>query len=457
MEYGFISVLPVLTILVIAIATKKTLFAMTCGLSVAAFILAGGITGFAGKFFDCVYGGLTNESFQWIAIVIALFGMLIMMYERSGAVVDFGFWARKFIKTKKTALFGTFILGIIIFLDDYLNNLAVGTTMKGITDKLGIPRLQLAYVVNTVAAPVCLLIPLSSWAVYFSQLMEEQGVTEGGSAMSAYVHGLPFAFYAWFALIICILQIIGIIPKIGPMKKAYERYESLGDVFPEGTDAEIVENAKKEDLPEGVNPMPWNFLIPLVVMIAVTLLTDTDVMKGSAAAVIVAFGLYLVERKMTFSELLTACFDGIISMGFVFILCALAFSVQGANLELDLAGYVIEVTKPVMHGGLLPAAVFVICGIYAYATGCFWDLAAIIIPIVIPLANAMGVDPILVSAAVFSGAAFGSNTCLYGDGVIMCAQGTQLKTLNLMLTTLPYACMAGILSVIAYLIVGFAM
>lgn len=457
MEYGIVCVLPVLTILVIAVTTKKTLFAMTCGLSMAALILGGGLFGFAGKFFDCIYASFTNDSLQWLLIVIALFGMLIMMYERSGAVIDFGFWASKFIKNKKTALFGTFIIGIIIFLDDYLNNLAVGTTMKGITDKLGIPRLQLAYVVNTVAAPVCLLIPLSSWAVYFSQLMEDQGVEIGGSSMAAYVHGLPFAFYAWFAVIVCILQILGVLPKIGSMKKAYERYETLGDVFPEGTDPEIVENAKVEELPEGTKAHPWNFLIPLIVMIIVTLLTDTDVMMGSAAAVVVAFALYLVQKKLSFSELLAACFDGIMSMGFVFVLSVLAFAVQSANIELGLADYVISVTEPIMHGGLLPAAVFVVCGIYAYATGCFWDLAAIIIPIVIPLANAMGVDPILASAAVFSGAAFGSNTCLYGDGVIMCAQGTQVKPLNLMMTTLPYACIAGAASIIAYLIVGFMM
>ena len=106
-------------------------------------------------------------------------------------------------------------------------------------------------------------------------------------------------------------------------------------------------------------------------------------------------------------------------MGFVFILSVLAFSVQNANIELGLADYIISVTEPVMKGGFLPAVVFIVCGIYAYATGCFWDLAAIIIPIVIPLANAMGVDPIVTSAAVFSGAAFGSNTCLYGDGVIV--------------------------------------
>lgn len=457
MEYGILCVLPVITILVIAVTTKRTLFAMTCGLAMAAMILGKGPKGFAGSFFDNIYAAFSNESLQWLLIVIALFGILIMLYEKTGAVTDFGYWAGKFIKTRKTALFGTFILGVVIFIDDYLNNLAVGTTMKGITDKLGIPRQQLAYVVNTVAAPVCLLIPLSSWAVYFAALMGDQGVEINGSSMAAYIHGLPLAFYAWFAVIICILQILGVIPKIGPMKKAYERYETLGDVFPEGTDPELVESAKNEscDPEENRKAHPWNFLIPLIVMIIVALLAD--VLMGSAAGVAVAFILYLIEKKMSFKDLLTACFDGVMSMGFVFILSLLAFSVQNANIDLGLADYVISITEPVMKGGFLPAVVFIVCGIYAYATGCFWDLAAIIIPIVIPLANAMGVDPIVTSAAVFSGAAFGSNTCLYGDGVIMCAQGCQIKSLDLMTTTLPYACMAGVATVICYLIVGFAM
>ena len=175
MEYGILCVLPVITILVIAVTTKRTLFAMTCGLSMAALILGKGPKGFAGSFFDNIYAAFSNDSLQWLLIVIALFGILIMLYERTGAVTDFGYWAGRFIKTKKTALFGTFILGVVIFIDDYLNNLAVGTTMKSITDKLGIPRQQLAYVVNTVAAPVCLLIPLSSWAVYFATLMGGSG------------------------------------------------------------------------------------------------------------------------------------------------------------------------------------------------------------------------------------------------------------------------------------------
>lgn len=457
-SYGFISLLPVLVILVIAVTTKKTLFAMTCGLTVGAVILAGANDGFVNSWFNYVYASMSNESFQWIALVVAMFGMLIVLFERSDAVKDFGIWAGKFVKTKKQSLFATAILGVIIFLDDYLNNLAVGTTMKGITDRLGVPRTQLAYVVNTVAAPVCLLIPLSSWAAYFAMLLENEGITVNGSGMGAYLKALPLTFYAYLAVIVCVLQIIGIIPKMGQIKKDYARYEATGDVFPEGTERELIEAEENVQLQsEDKKVHPWNFLIPLIVMIAVTLLAGTEVLIGSAAGVVTAFVLYLVEKKMTFTELLTACYDGIVSMSFVMILTVLAFAVQSVNLDLGLADYVISVTEPIMKGAFLPAVVFIVCGIYAYATGCFWDLAAIILPIVIPLAQAMGVDPILASAAVFSGAAFGSNTCLYGDGVIMCSQGCEIKSMDLMFASLPYASIAAAGSVILYLICGFVM
>ncbi|MCF0230588.1 MAG: TRAP transporter large permease subunit, partial [Parasporobacterium sp.] len=400
-----------------------------------------------------LYAGIGNESAQWLIFIIAVFGLLIALFEKSNAVVDFGFWARKFIKTPKQALVGTYILGWIIFLEDYLNNLTVGTTMKGMTDRLGVPRLQLAFVVNTVAAPVCLLIPMSSWAVYYGKLLEDQNVTVNGSGMGAYIAGLPYAFYAYVILAICLLQILGVIPKVGSLKKAWKRVEETGDVFPEGTEANIKEEAQAAlEMEEGDEKhLPFNFLIPMIVMIIVTIAAGIDVLMGSAAGCVVAIIMYLVQRKMTFFEILEAGFQGMMNMGFVFVLTVLAFAVQTVNTDLGLADFVIEIASPIMKGAFLPASTFIVCGIYAYATGCFWDLAAIIIPIVIPLATAVGADPLLVGAAVFSGSALGSNTCLYGDGVILCSQGCQVKPVDLMMTTLPYAAAAGVISVILYI------
>lgn len=456
--YGIISVLPVLTILVIAISTKRTLFAMVCGLSVGALILAGGITDFLGTWFNYLYVSLTNETLQWLLLVITMFGMLIMLFERSHAVQDFGLWAGKYIHTKKQAMFGTIILGIIIFLDDYLNNLAVGTTMKGITDRLKIPRTQLAYIVNSVAAPVCVLIPLSSWAVFFGALLENEGIVGAdGTGIGAYISAIPLVFYGWLAVLVVILQVIGVIPKLGPIKKDMLRAESSGEVFPAGTDLALVQDVEGYREEESVRSTPWAFLIPLAIMIAATLLTGTDVLMGALFGVVSAFILYALQKRLGIKELLTCCYDGVISMGFVLILCVLAFAVQAANGDLLLAEYVISVTEPIMKGAFLPAAVFLVCAVYAYATGCFWDLAAIIMPIVVPLAAAMDVNVLLASAAVFSGAAFGSNTCLYGDGVILCSQGCQIRPGELMMATLPYALISGGASFILYIIAGFLM
>lgn len=455
--FGIISVLPVATILVVAVSTRRTLFAMVCGLSVAALILAGGVSGFMGTWLNYLYVSMTNETLQWLILVIAMFGMLIMLFERSGAVLDFGKWAGKYIKTKRQALMGTFFLGVIIFLDDYLNNLAVATTMKGITDKMKIPRTQLGYVVNSVAAPVCILIPLSSWAVFFGTLLENEGIVGGdGTGMGAYISALPFVFYGWLAVGVVLLQIFGVIPKIGAIKRDTLRAESTGDVFPIGTDLSLIQSVEIHEEDDG-KALPIAFLVPLVVMIAVTLLTGVDVLMGAISGVAAAVILYAITKRLNIKELLTSCYDGVLSMGFVLILSVLAFAVQGANTDLLLAEFVIAVTVPIMKGAFLPAVVFIVCAVYAYATGCFWDLAAIILPIVVPLAVAMGVDPILASAAVFSGAAFGSNTCLYGDGIILCSQGCQIKAVELMIATLPYALIAGGGSVVLYLIAGFMM
>jgi Na+/H+ antiporter NhaC len=428
---------------------------MLCGLCVAALILCGGLAAFPETLFGYLYGSMSNETLQWLVFVIALFGMLIVLLERSGSVLEFGFWASKFLKSKRRVMLGTFVLGIVVFIDDYLNNLAVGTTMKGISDAQKVPRTQLAYIVNSVAAPVCILLPMSSWAAYFGGLFEENGIVVNGSGLSAYIQSIPFMFYGWFAIVVVLLQILGIMPKIGPIKKDWHRAETTGNVFPEGTELPAPESSS-DAAPERAKANPAYFLVPIAVMIAVTMLAEIDVLLGVAAGVACAFVLYLVTRKLSFKKLLQASFDGIVSMGFVLTLSVLAFAVQNANIDLGLADYVIKTVEPLMDGAFLPAVAFIVCAAYAYVTGSFWDMAVIIAPIVIPLAAAMEVSPILAGAAVFSGAAFGSNTCLYGDGVILCSQACEIKPLELMLASLPYALIAAGGSTVLFLIAGFA-
>jgi Na+/H+ antiporter NhaC len=299
---------------------------------------------------------------------------------------------------------------------------------------------------------------MSSWAAYFGGLFEENGIVGGAknTGLGAYAQSIPFMFYGWLAVVVVLLQILGVIPKIGPMKKDWARVETTGDVFPEGTQASERESFT-EDTGERTGANPIHFLLPIAVMIVVTLVTDIDVLFGVAAGVACAFIQFLVTRKLPFKQLLQASFDGILSMGFVLVLSVLAFAVQNANIDLGLADYVIKTVEPLMNGAFLPAVAFIVCAAYAYVTGSFWDMAVIVAPIVIPLAVAMDVSPILAGAAVFSGAAFGSNTCLYGDGVILCAQACGIKPIDLMLTTLPYALISAGASTALFLVAGFVM
>ena len=388
-----------------------------------------------------------------------------------------------------------------MFVDDYLNALAVGTSMKGITDRYQVPRTMLGFLVKSTAAPICVLVPFSTWAIFFSGLLEAEGVTVNGSGFGAYLQAIPFIFFGWIMLLIGFLVSIGAFPLLGSVRKDSARAAATGDVFPESMTAEERAEELGTDLAGGTDadgftpqpvtvgagsgshsadgvasdsgpatstltvsrttgtgasrkPMPYNFLIPIITMIAVTILTEVDVLKGTTAALLVAIVLYAVQRKMSLKQIFEAAYAGVASMLFVILLSVLAFMVQKMNIDLGLADFVIESTEPFMSGAFLPAVVFLVCGIYAYATGSFWDLAAVITPIVIPLALAMDVDPILAAAAIFSGAALGSTTCLYGDGIILTSKAVGLKPLNLMTAILPYAGIAAGLSFVLYLVVG---
>ena len=476
-EFGALALIPIAVILIVAVATRRTLFALLCG-TVAGALILGGWGGFD-VWVEYTGKALSNETAQWLLLIVALFGILMTLFEKSGIVTDFADWAERFVTSRRKSTVLTFLLSIVLFVDDYLNVLTTGTSMKRVTDRYRVPRTQLGAIMKMTAAPIAVLIPVSTWALFFSGLFEAQGVTVGGTGFGAYLQAIPFIFFGWAALAVALLMSIGWLPKLGVIKRDAIRAERDGDVFPLGTsdDERRAEGAAllaelRADDPDGSTaqrvatalatttrtdrrPQPWGFLIAMVVLVGVTILTNANVVAGTAAAIAVTLVIVLVQRRLSIRGVLDAALEGIESMLFVMVLTVLAFMVQEMNIALQLAEFVIQVTQPVLTPALLPAIVFAVCGIYAYATGSFWDLAAVITPVVLPLAIALGADPILAGAAVFSGAALGSTTCLYGDGIILASRSIGIKPLNLMLAILPYAGIAAALSFVLYLVTGF--
>ncbi len=451
--YGLISIIPALVVIITALLSKRVFEPMLLG-AVTGFIILNQ-AGFVGGFVDATYVVLADPTTGWVILVTSLFGAFVALAERAGGALGFGDLAARYVKTGKSSLIATWILGIIVFIDDYLNALAVGSAMRNVTDKYNIPREMLAYTVNTTAAPVCVLNPFSTWAVFMIGLIELQGITKNGTAIGAYIASIPFMIYAIIALLMVPLVIMGVIPKIGKMKKAFVRAQN-GQVFPEGSEAgkDALDEAAAARL-EQIQPKVMNFLIPIIVLVVVAIVSGNDLVKGVMAGIATCGVMYLSTKTMTFGEFMDTFFQGIKDMVFLIVMILTTFVFMQANDGLGFTQYVIDSVKPLMNGNMLPAISFATLAILAFTTGSFWGLAAISMPIIIPLAQHFDVNIYLALGAIISGSIFGSHACFYSDAMLLSSTSAQIKPMDQAIAVLPYAILGGAASFIVFMILGF--
>ncbi|NLD51241.1 MAG: TRAP transporter large permease subunit [Clostridiaceae bacterium] len=452
MEYGILCLLPILIIIVLAIITRRGIESLLIG-AVAGYIMVYGI-----KFFwpliDGLYATMMDEDTVWILLVCAFLGSMTFLLEKSRGLNGLATFLMKWAKTPKKSLVASWVAGIIVFMDDYLNIFVVGALMKKVTDKNGVPREMLAYVVDSTAAPVCLIIPLSSWAVFFSVIIGEQKeFAHLGSGMEIYVHSIPFIFYAWLTLIVVLLVILGIIPTFGPMKKAYNRAMIKGKLFSDDS-AKLAVN--KTDTNEEETGNMWHFIIPVLVLIGVTVWQD-DILIGLIAGNFISIVMILISRRMNFNNLCDTLIDGMASSMPLIIICAVAVFARGIFTELKIADFIIATTADYLSPGLFPALTFVIVAVLAFVTVSCWGMVAVAIPIIVPLSVAVGADPFLVVGAILAGSGFGSHACPFEDASVLTSQVTGISYLEHFTTQFPYALVSAGGSIVLFLICGFVM
>ena len=443
-SYGIVSLLPVAVVIVVALLTKRTVEPLILG-AVVGYALV-----YKAHFFTEILNGFTTviSDNAWYILVFGMFGIVAKLLEESGSALGFAELGAKVAKTKGVTILVTWLMGIAVFIDDYLNNLGVGTAMRDISDKNKIPREQLAYTINSTGAAVCVLIPMSSWAIFMISQMDELGIKINDSGMTAYIHCIPYMFYPIAAVIIVPLIGFGIIPLWGPMKKAAERAEA-GDPY------SPYYHEKHEEL-EGydIKPTsPWFFIVPLGAAIAVTLIVN-DILIGMTIGALVCMAMYLPTKLMKPGKFFDTCWTGFESMVIVTAIVISAFVLQEANSQLGLTEFVIGVFEPVLSAKVLPMAAFMICAFIALCTGSFWGTAAIAFPILVPLGNTIGADPILISAAIISAGAFGSHACFYGDAATLACAATGISNDEYAKTALPIIALPTVIAIIAFLIAG---
>lgn len=474
------SLFPPVIAIGLALITKEVYSSLFVG------ILSGGIiyaaasgTGFEGTFKAVVQDGLiTNLSNAYnvgILVFLVVLGIIVVLMNKAGGSRAYGEWAAAHIKGRRGVALSTFFLGVLIFVDDYFNCLTVGSVMRPITDKHNISRSKLAYLIDSTAAPICIIAPISSWAAAVS------GTVEGVNGISLFINTIPYNLYAFLTILMVIFISVSD-TDYGPMK-IHEDNAKNGDIFTTKNktyeqDAQpVTERGRVIDL---ILPVAVLIVFCVVGMIYtggffsgtdfVTAFANCDaaygLSLGSISALIVIIAYYMFRRVLKFNECMDSIAAGFKQMVPAILILTFAWTLKTMTNHLEAGTFVSGVVQSATAlSVLLPVILFVVAIGLAFATGTSWGTFGILIPIVTSvfeaeLANVSqtGEIPsmvIICISACLAGAVCGDHCSPISDTTIMASTGAQCDHVNHVSTQLPYALTVAAVCVVGYLLSGF--
>lgn len=449
-NYGLISLIPTVVVITIAVLSHRPIAALLAGVVVGIGILQPG--NIVGKLAEINLAVMQDETIGWVIMVCGLMGSLIYLLIRTGGASAFALTMAAKANSRNKSLLVTWFLGMVIFIDDYLNAIAIGSSMKKVTDQFRVSRAMLSYVVDSTAAPTCVIVPISTWAVFFAGVLEATNVAETGQGMIMYISGIPYMVYPFVAILLVPLVACGKFPLIGLMKKAEAKaQEGVLAMEP----VEYIEDADKlmtQQAREKSNL--WIFLLPLFSLIGFSVYFDIDLLKGIMATLAISIPMFVWLKLLNMHQALDSVMEGFKIMLPPLAIVVVAFMFKAVNDQLGLPQFVIDSVQPLMSPVFLPLITFWSMALIAFATGSSWGVFAIAIPIIMPLAQAIGTPTPLVIGALLSASSFGSHACFYGDATVLSAQSCGLSVMEHALTQLPYALVAAAIASVIFIGLG---
>ena len=462
------ALLPPIIAIGLALITKEVYSSLFVG------ILAGGLM-YANfnplKTLDAVINdGLISAVTGTAGIFIFLIelGIIVALVNKSGGSAAFGKWAARHIKTRTGAMFATFVLGVLIFIDDYFNCLTVGSVMRPVTDGHKVSRAKLAYIIDATAAPVCMIAPISSWAAAVSAYAED------GQGINLFITAIPFNFYSLltfvFIIALCVMNF-----DYGSM--ALHEYNAMykDDLY---TTGDRVDGEEEAPNPKG---RVVDLLLPIIVLIGISVFalvynggildgvpfiqafSDTDATVGLPWGGLIALVftmVYLNLRKIVnFKETMEAVPKGFFAMVPAILILTFATALKNMTGALGAKYFVAELMNGAASSlqNFLPAIIFLVACVLAFATGTSWGTFGILIPIVISLfaLNPDSTIKIISISACLAGAVCGDHCSPISDTTIMSSAGAQCNHINHVSTQIPYALTVAGISFVTYIIAGF--
>ena len=465
-ETGWVSILPPLIAIALALLTKEVYSSLFLGVlsGMVIYVVA------AGEPFMAVFSHIFDMMAQKIAensymiIFLALLWAVITLVGKSGGTSAYGRWAEKKLKNKRATLLTTALLGVLIFIDDGFNCLTIGTVMRPVYDRQRISREKLAYIIDATAAPICIIAPVSSWAVAVASEVRD---TNGFNTLLSTIPYTPYALLT--ILMVVFVAVTGL--DFGKMKKAEERAQAEGN---EAADED------EQNSPQNSKGRVFDLVLPILVLIVCAILgmayvggffegvpfseaiganPTAGLSLGAFAGLVTAFILYIPRKIIKPKEFVGSIVSGVGSIVPPMLILILSWSLGGVCRELIgtgefISGFIASSKVPLQS---LPFLVFVIAAVMSFSMGTSWGTFGLLIPIVTMICSSTAGSELLIPTlgATLAGSVYGDHCSPISDTTILASTGAQCEHIRHVETQIPYATLTAIVCAVGYLIIGF--
>ncbi len=461
---GPLSLVPAGIAIVLAFATRNTVFSLATACLVGVLVAGEGLPGFPAL----LVGALGNTDFSWVLLLEFFIGIQIAFFQRTGAIANFSRFIAERRMTRKRVQLIAWLMGMFVYFSDYFSPLFVGSTMRSISDRFRVSREKLAYICDSTSAPVSILVPFTGWAVFVAGLTIGMGpIANPADAMRVFTTAIVYNVYPILAVLMVGLIASGMIPDFGPMRSAERR--AIDEGKPHRDDAQPL----MADELTGVQPVEgivtslfWNFVFPVLLVIgfAVGAVIITSSAKPLEAFMLAVFasGIIMRIQGVPLNEITSTAMLGIKGIMPAVVILAFAYALNELSAAMNTADYIVSVSESWLSPALLPALVFVITGFIAFSTGTSWGTYAIMIPIAVPLAfnfssGELSATVYATLAAVAGGGVFGDHCSPLSDTSILASTGAASDHIDHVKTQLPYAMLIGVIAAGAYLVMGVSL
>lgn len=490
-DFGFLSILPPLLAIILALRTKQVYISLVFGIWLGWLIIndwniLDGTIGTLEGFVNVFKSPGNTRTIMFSALV----GALLIFIQYSGGVQGFmlrinkllhGFEKKQSGKSRVVVQLFALTTGTLLFIETSISSLTVGTLYRPVFDKLKIPREKLAYITDSSSAPTSILIPFNAWGAFIMGLLITQGIE---SPLSTMASSMVYNFYPMLTILLVFLIIITK-KDFGPMAKAEQRTRETGKLLNDDARPMVSAEITACEMKEGIKPRAMNMIIPLLTMIIMMLVSlvytgwsevqesssffnhitkamgygsgSSAVLYAVSSAIIVAMLLYRVQRIMKLRKMVELILKGISELMPLALLMLLAFAISDVCNQLGTGLFVADFSKDWLSPEFLPFIVFILSAFIAFSTGTSWGTFAIMMSIVVPMAQMHDANIYLVIAATIGGGVFGDHCSPISDTTIISSMASASDHIDHVKTQLPYALLTGTITAVIYLVLGFVM